>query len=146
VTIRTDPTSDWQPVVIGFNSMSYDNVRVYAGVWGGKQGRFWLDDLRIEEVGLVNVLCRAGTPLTVRDESSGTVYEEGRDYAPVADPKLTFRFDHPGLAIRLVPGSRIQDRQTLRVSYYHGMAIHDGQVTICMSEPRSPPSGGSRPN
>ena len=136
VTIRVDPTSDWQPVVVGFNSMDYDKVRIYAGVWGGKEGRFWVDDLRIEEVGLVNVLRRPGTPLTVRDESSGTVYEEGRDFAPIADPKLTFRFDHTGPTIRLLPGSRIRDGQALRVNYYHGMAIHDGQVTICMSEPK----------
>jgi hypothetical protein len=116
--------------------MEHDKVRIYAGVWGGKQGRFWLDGLRIEEVGLTNVLRRPGTPLSVRDEGSGTVYEEGRDFVPVSDPKLTFRFDHPGPAIRLLPGSRIRDGQTLRVSYYHGMAIHDGQVTICMSEPK----------
>ncbi|MCH5373644.1 MAG: hypothetical protein JJ992_06680, partial [Planctomycetes bacterium] len=96
VTIGVDPTSDWQQVVIGFNSLEYDKVRIYAGVWGGKDGRFWLDDLKIEEVGLVNVLRRPGTPLSVRDESSGTVYEEGRDFAPVSDPKLTFRFDHSG--------------------------------------------------
>ena len=136
ITVRVGSTSDWRPVVIGFNSMGYEKVRIYAGVWGGKQGRFWLDDLRIEEVGLVNVLRRPGTPLKVRDESSGTVYEEGRDFAPIADPKLTFRFDHPGPTIQLLPGSRIRDGQALRVSYYHGMAIHDGQVTACMSEPK----------
>jgi hypothetical protein len=136
VAMRVDPTSDWRPLVIGFNSMEYDKVRIYAGVWGGEQGRFWLDDLRIEETGLVNVLRRPGTPLTVRDESSGTVYEEGRDFAPVADPKLNFRFDHPAPVIQLLPGSRIRDGQSLRVSYYHGMSIHDGQVTICMSEPK----------
>ncbi len=136
ITVRVDPTSDWQPVIIGFNSLEYDKVRIYAGVWGGKEGRFWVDDLKIEEVGLVNVLRRPGTPLLVRDESSGTVYEEGRDFAPVSDPKLTFRFDHPGPTIRLLPESRIRDGQALRVSYYHGMAIHNGQVTVCMSEPK----------
>lgn len=135
VSVRTESTSDWRPLSIGFNSMGFDKVRVYAGVWGGKSGRFWLDDFRIEEVGLVNVLRRPGTPLAVRDEASGTAYEERRDFAAIADPKLNFRFDHPGPAIRLLPGSRIRDGQALRVSYYHGMSIHDGQVTICMSEP-----------
>jgi len=135
-TIRVDPTSDWRGVSAGFNSMGYDKVRIYAGVWGGKQGRFWLDEMQITEVQLINVLRRPGTPLTVRDESSGTVYEEGRDFAPIADPKLTFRLDHPCPVIRLLPGSRIRDGQALRVSYYHGMAIHDGQVTVCMSEPK----------
>jgi hypothetical protein len=136
MTIRVEPTSDWHPAVVGFNSLEYDKVRIYAGVWGGKEGRFWLDDLKIEEVGLANVLRRPGTPLVVRDEQSEAVYEEGHDFAPVADPKLTFRFDHAGPAIRLLPGSRIRDGQSLRVSYYHGMAINDGQVTVCMSEPK----------
>jgi len=111
-------------------------VRIYAGVWGGKGGRFWIDDVRLEEVGLVNVLRRPGTPVVVRDGQSGMVYEEGRDFAPIADPKLNFRVDHPGPAIRLLPGSRLRDGQTLHVSYYHGMAITDGQVTGCMSEPQ----------
>src|SRR5690606_10535153 len=106
-----------------------------AGVWRGKEGKFWLDDLRIEEVGLVNLLRRPGTPIEVRDESSAVVYEEGRDYAPLADPKLTFRFDHDGPPLETLPGSRIKDGQSLRVDYYHGMSVHDGQVTICMSEP-----------
>lgn len=136
VNVRVESTSDWHPVVIGFNSLEYDTLRIYAGVWGGKAGRFWLDDFKIEEVGLVNVLRRGGTPLVVRDENSGTAYEEGRDFAPVTDPKLDFRFDHAGPAIRLLPDSRIRDGQALRVSYYHGMAIHDGQVTVCMSEPK----------
>jgi hypothetical protein len=74
--------------------------------------------------------------LTVRDEDTGTAYEEDRDFARVVDPKLTFRFDRAGPTIRLLPGSRLRDGQALRVSYYHGMAINDGQVTICMSEPK----------
>ena len=36
---------------MGFNSLECDKVRIYAGVWGGKAGRFWMDDLAIEEVG-----------------------------------------------------------------------------------------------
>jgi hypothetical protein len=133
---RISSSGDWQQLTIGFNSLNYDSVRIYAGVWGGKGGRFWLDGLRIEEVGLVNVLRRPGTPLVVRDAQADTVYTEGADFAPVADPRLNFRFDHPGPAIRLLPGSRIRDGQRLRVSYYHGLAINDGQVTVCMSEPK----------
>jgi len=39
-------------VVLGFNSMSFDQVRIYAGVSGGRGGKCWLDGLSIEEVGL----------------------------------------------------------------------------------------------
>ncbi len=130
-------TTGWRKLTLGFNSLEYDKVRIYAGVWEGTGGRFWLDDFAVEETGLVNVLRRPGTPLAVRGEESGTAYQEGADFAAVADRQLTFRFDHEGPAIRLVPGSRIAEGERLRVSYFHGMGINDGQVTICMSEPET---------
>ncbi|MBN1359641.1 MAG: hypothetical protein JW993_03565 [Sedimentisphaerales bacterium] len=132
---RVPDTGDWRRVVMGFNSLDHETVRIYAGVWGGRQGRFWIDDFALEEVGLLNVLRRPGTPLVVRDAESGQVYEEGRDFAPVKDERLNFRFDHDGPEIQLLPGSRIAEGQELRVSYYHGIAINNGQVTVCMSEP-----------
>jgi hypothetical protein len=52
------------------------------------------------------------------------------------DPTLTFRFDHNGPLIRLLPGSRIRQGERLRVDYYHGISINDGQVSVCMSEPQ----------
>jgi len=120
---------------MGFNSLEYGKVNIYAGAWGGKAGRFWMDDLAIEEVGLLNVLRRPGTPVTVRSEATDAVYEEGRDFAPIQDEKLNFRFDHEPPKIKLLSGSRIQDGERLRVSYYHGIGINRGQVTVCMSEP-----------
>lgn len=128
-------TTDWRPVVIGFNSLDYDKVRIYVGVWGGQSGRFWLDELNVEEVGLLNVLRRPGTPVTVRNESTGTIYTENRDFGFITDPKLDFSFDHEPPAIEIPRGSKIKNGQRLRVSYYHGMAINRGQVTVCMSEP-----------
>jgi len=128
-------TSDWRTLTLGFNSASYDKVTISARAGGGNSGKFWLDDLRLQEAGLVNVLRRPGTPVTVRSQKTGTVYEEGRDYAPISDPQLTFRFDHDGPPIRLLPESRIREGERLRVSYYHGMAINRGQVSVCMSEP-----------
>jgi hypothetical protein len=128
-------TTDWRRLTMGFNSTRYDRVRIYAGVWGGQSGRFWVDDFAVEEVGLVNLLRRPGTPVTVRGESSGLTYEEGTDYATLVDSPLTFRFDHEGPRIFLRPNTRIKPGERLRVSYYHGLSINDGQVTICMSEP-----------
>jgi hypothetical protein len=134
--LRIPPTSDWQKVVMGFNSLGYDSVRLYVGAWGGKAGKFWVDDLQIEEVGLMNVLRRPGTPVTVKNDATHLVYEEGRDYARIEDPRLNFRFDHDPPTIKILPAGRITDGQWLRVSYYHGMAINRGQVSVCMSEPK----------
>jgi len=128
-------TTDWRQVVMGFNSLDQSKVNLYAGVWGGKAGRFWMDDLEIEEVGLLNVLRRPGTPVTVRSETTGDLYEEGKDFAPIKDERLNFRFDHEPPKIKLLPGGRIKEGERLRVSYYHGMGVNRGQVTVCMSEP-----------
>ena len=121
---------------MGFNSLGYDKVRAYVGAWGGKSGRFWVDDLEIEEVGLLNVLRRPGTPVVVRSAETGRAYEEGRDYAPIEDPRINFKFDHESPAIRILLSGRIKEGERLKVSYYHGMAVNRGQVTACMSEPK----------
>ncbi len=128
-------TTDWRKVTVGFNSWGYDEVEISPRAIGGKTGRIWLDDLRIEEVGLVNLLRRPGAPLTVSGEHTGTLYEEGVDFAQVEDDKLDFLWDHDGPPITILPGSRIRDGERLRVSYYHGVSVNRRQVSICMSEP-----------
>ncbi len=128
-------TTNWKQVVMGFNSLDCDTARVYIGVWGGQSGRFWIDDIQIEEVGLLNVLRRPGTPVTVRGEKTGTIYTEGKDFAEITDPRLNFRFDHDPPVIKILPSGRIKKGERLRVSYYHGTAINRGQVSACMSEP-----------
>jgi len=133
---RVPSTSDWQEVTMGFNSLDYETARIYIGAWGGQSGRFWIDELKVEEVGLLNVLRRPGTPVTVKDEQTGFIYKESKDYAPIDDPQLNFRFDHEPAPIEIPPGSKIRNGSRLRVSYYHGMAINRGQVTVCMSEPK----------
>jgi hypothetical protein len=128
-------TTDWRRVVMGFNSLDQGKVNLYAGVWGGKAGRFWIDDLEVEEVGLLNVLRRPGTPVTVRSEATGELYEEGKDFATIKDERLNFRFDHEPPKITLLSGGRIKDGARLKVSYYRGMSVNNGQVSACMSEP-----------
>ena len=66
------PTGDWRKLTMLFNSLDFETVRLYAGVWGGQAGKFWLDDWTLEEVGPLNVLHRPGTPVTVRSED-GTI-------------------------------------------------------------------------
>jgi hypothetical protein len=133
---RLAPTDDWKEVRIGFNSRNYDSVDLQIGVWDGTQGRFWLDNLNIEELGLVNLLRRPGAPLVVQGEKSEIIYEEGTDFERVEDPELNFRFDHDGPEITLTERSRIREGERLRVSFYHGVTVYRGQVTACMSEPK----------
>jgi hypothetical protein len=133
---RIPPTTDWREVRWGFNSLWYDKVKISIGVANMREGKAWVDNVRVEEVGLLNVLRRPGAPVRVRSDSGDVLYEEGHDYEHIADPQLNFRFDHEGPAIRILPGGRIKNGDRLRVSYYHGFSINDGQTTICMGEPK----------
>ena len=129
-------TTDWRKLTMLFNSLNFDKINIYAGLWGGKSGKIWLDDWTVEEVGPVNVLRRPGTPVTVRSEDSATVYVEGKDYAPLKDPNLRpWRDDGEPLPVKLLPGTSISDGAHLRVSWYHSMMIYDSQVAVCMAEP-----------
>ncbi|UCG46728.1 MAG: hypothetical protein JSU94_14630 [Phycisphaerales bacterium] len=129
-------TNGWYNIITGFNSLHYSSAKLYVGVWGGKSGKFWVDDFCIKEAGPLNVVRRPGAPLTVKGQENGVIYVEGRDFAPVKDPKLDFRFDHNPPPIRLLPQGRIKEGEHLRVSYYQGISVRPGQIGICMSEPK----------
>ncbi|MCS7180825.1 MAG: hypothetical protein NZ891_05690 [bacterium] len=136
-TFNIPSTCDWRKISIIFNSQKFEKVRVYAGVWGAKEGKFWLDNWSIEEIGPINVLRRSGTPLIVKGEENGEIYEEGKDYEPLIDLNFNLwtNFDRPSPKIKITSDSRIKDGQRLRVSWYHPMLIYDSQVTVCMTEP-----------
>ena len=134
---RVPATSDWQELTMLFNSQTSASVRVYAGLWNGEHGRLWVDDWSIEEVGLLNVLRREGTPVTVTNADRSVTYEEGRDYLRVEDPELSpWRTDRESPPLPLAEGGRIADGDDLRVSSYHPMVVNRSQVTICMGEER----------
>jgi len=136
-------TQDWKRIEVVFNSLDQSEVNAYVGLWGPSGGKLWVDDVAIEPMGLTNVLRRDGCPLVVTSDDGKTIYEEGRDFEPVADPKLgrvpydgEYAFDHDGPPIRLTPNSRIKDGQTLRVSWFHPVAVHGSQVMCCPSDPK----------
>ncbi|QEH35316.1 Carbohydrate binding domain protein [Aquisphaera giovannonii] len=135
LAFNTPSTSDWRKVSFLFNSRGEASARIYAGTWGGKRGKFWLDDWTLEEVGPINVLRRPGTPVTVRS-TDGTTYDEGRDYETLADPDFhPARVDRPAPALKIPRGSRIEDGARLRVSWYHSQMVNDWQHSACMAEP-----------
>jgi hypothetical protein len=129
-------TTDWRQISFLFNSLEFDKVNLYAGLWEGQAGKVWLDDWTLEDAGPVNVLHRPGTPVTVRSEDGATIYLEARDYAPLNSPDFNpWHGDSTAATLKLLPGGRIQNGQRLRVSWYHPLLIHDSQVTACMAEP-----------
>jgi hypothetical protein len=132
--IRLPPTTDWRKLTLLFNSLEYDSLNAYAGLWGGQEGRLWLDDWSVEEL----AQCAAAWRHTflVRSDDGTSTYLEGKDYEPYYDPQFNFyRVDRKPAALRVLPGSRIQEGQQLKVSWFHPVVIYESQVTVCMGEP-----------
>jgi hypothetical protein len=133
-SFRAQRTQDWKQYNLVFNSLEHRKALLYLGSWSGREGKLWWDDLRVQEIGLVNVLRRPGCPVTVRGED-GTIYDEGRDYERIVDPLL-----HPWLAfhdapvLKLAAGTRIPEGARLRVSYYHPLIVYEDRLTSCLSE------------
>ncbi|HWH68013.1 MAG TPA: hypothetical protein VNT26_01400, partial [Candidatus Sulfotelmatobacter sp.] len=132
---KVPATTDWHKVSFLFNSLEERQLKLYAGVWGGKAGKFWLDDWSLEEVGPINVLHRPGTPVSVRNANGQVTYSEGKDYTLQAAPFRPWRDDGEAAQLKILPGSRIQQGEHLRVSWYHSAIVYESQVTACMGEP-----------
>jgi hypothetical protein len=138
-----DKTQDWKRIDVTFNSLEFSQVSLYLGVWGGKRGTIWWDDVRLEPGGLVNVVRREGAPLRATSADGQVIYQEGRDLQNARDPKLgttpgpgCFTAWHDPPVATLPPGSRIRDGQKVLLSYFHTAIIHEGQVMCCMAEPK----------
>jgi hypothetical protein len=99
-----------------------------------------VEGLKIEPAGLLMVIRRGLCPLVVAGADTGTVYEEGRDFKPVADPKLTtdgeFLFDHEPPVIQLTDGSRIKDGEKLKASFFHAYRMGGDQDVISLEDPK----------
>lgn len=134
---------DWTEHHVVFNSLESREVLFYLGVWDGHGGKLWLDDARVVEEPFVNLVRRDGCPLVVTNVDGTIRYEEGRDFAPLHDPQLgnvpyagEYTIWHTPPQLTLLPESRIQDGQELRVSYYHTVIVHEGQVCCSLSDPK----------
>ncbi len=145
--------SDWREFQLSFNTLESRAIVVRVGIDGAKSGAVWWDDLKIEPAGLANILRRECTPLVVKSADGKTVYEEGRDFEKVADPRLgmspmpdfmsalphpggSYDIWHKGPAIKLTAGSRINDGDALLVSYFHPHIIYGHQVNCSFTDPK----------
>jgi hypothetical protein len=138
------PDQGWTKVSTEFNSQGTSSIGLHIGLWWANLGgTAWVDDLRLEEIGPINVLRRPGCPVRVTSADGGTVYQEGVDYQPLVDPLLgqvpyagLYSYDHAAPALRLTAASRIAPGQRLLVSWYHPPIIYGYQVTCCLDEPK----------
>ena len=141
-TFNISSTQDWTQYHLIFNSQENTTVPIYIGIWSGESGRFWIDDVSVENAGLINLVRRDGTPLTVTSEDGLTTYVEGTDFQPVADPLLgeagsytgTFDLYHERPVIQLTPGSAISEGERLLVDYYHAVFVYNMQGACCLTD------------
>jgi hypothetical protein len=124
-------TQDWTTHDLVFNSLTYDHVEIYFGVWHAARGTLEWKRARIDECGPVNLLRRAGAPFVV----AGRV--EGRDFEPIRDPKLgrapyagEFEEWHEPPPLR----TSLPDGTQLRVSWHHAGIVYERQVACCLSD------------
>ena len=132
-------TQDWAEHTVIFNSQNFDKVTLYTGLWSCQSGKFWLDDISIEEAGFLNVLRRPGTPVKLEYEN-GQAIKEGEIVEKVEDTHLgttpwmgeyTFNHATPLIKTKLPEGMRVF------ASYSHAIATESGKTAICPSEPKT---------
>ncbi|MFN8221225.1 MAG: carbohydrate binding domain-containing protein [Fimbriimonadales bacterium] len=136
-------TMGWTTIDVTFNTLDCTSLNVYFGVWGGRTGSLWWDDLQLEPAGLTNLVRRPGAPFRVTSADGRTVYVEGEDYDGARDPKCgrvawpgDYDFWHTPPTLTLPAGSRIKPGDLVKVSYCHTALIYDGQATVCLGEPK----------
>lgn len=70
---HVERTQDWKRIDVTFNSLESSQVNLYLGIWGGRRGKIWWDDVRLEPGGLVNVVrrdaLRCGRPAAIAASS-----------------------------------------------------------------------------
>lgn len=126
------PTQDWTEAALDFISSREEDVSLYAGIWGGKSGKFWLDDLRFVEYNtLADIVRRDGTPLELKSRDRAKVFAEGRDFEVI-----TCREELNSVPIP--KGSSIREGEKLELSCYEiPFVAHSWgkQMSLCMSNP-----------
>ena len=136
---RIETTNDWTDMTAEISTLDYEELYVYLGSWAAREGRFWLDDVKVTDLGIDKLLRRPGCPLTVRNAATGKAYREGRDFAvvpPLNKGQEKLPRANGALAFPIPAGSRMKPGTKLLISGYasHRMKS-DSQISVCMSEP-----------
>jgi len=138
------PTQDWKTYDVVFNTLESTEVTLRLGSWGGRKGKIWIDNIKVDPGGFVNLIRRDGCPLKITSVDGKTVYEEGKDVSHIKDPKMG-NTDWPGLwkywyevpEVSVPAGSRLKEGDTVHVSYYHASICHGYGVAACMNNPKT---------
>jgi hypothetical protein len=127
------PTQDWTEVSLTFLNQKETKVLVYAGIWGGKTGKFWVDDMKLcEDTSLADIVHREGAPLELKSRDRKVTFAEGKDFRKIPNMR---QLDH----VRLAPGTTIREGEKLELSCYRIPGVMHSwgkQMSLCMSNPK----------
>ncbi len=134
-------TTGWIDQAVVFNSLGNSSVTIGAGVWGGRSGAVWWDDLRIEAVPALNVLRRETAPLAIAGPG-GEEYLEGADFDKIADSLLgasrgpgMYGCRHDPPRITVPDRSRIREGERVFLSCFHPVVFYAGQTPCTLDDP-----------
>ena len=128
---------------VTFDSLETSEVTIYCGSWSPKAGKIWWSDLQIEPAGFVNVIRRPSLPLSITSDDGKTVYEEGKDFAQVKDPKFGddprpgyFTNWHEAPEVGIPAGSRLKEGQKVLAGYHFAVTVGKAtQINACSASP-----------
>jgi hypothetical protein len=122
-------TGEWQKIALEFNSLEFQKLKLYCGLWNGTSGKFWIDDLKVEPKNDISYLIRRdGSPFSVKNKNTGTVYTENKDFSIEDQGNESYK-------IKILPSGNIKNGNLLLVSYYRSYLINNTQTSVCMSNP-----------
>jgi len=129
---KVKPTQEWTNVSLEYINFDEKEVSLYAGIWKGETGKFWIDDIKFSEEGsLSDIVRREGTPLKLRSRDRDVVFVEGKDFDSI---KCLKELRHISLPL----GSSIREGENLELSCYKIPYVGRSwgkQISLCMSNP-----------
>ena len=141
-------TQDWTEYSFEFNTMDVPEMSITFGIWGEYPGTVWVDGMRVEPGGFVNLIRRDGCPFKLTSEDGRTVYSEGADFAGAKDPALgmavvnggvipgIYDYWHEPPVVTVPRGSRLKEGQRVLASYGHSINTLGWGTFVCMNEPK----------
>ncbi|NQV32559.1 MAG: carbohydrate binding domain-containing protein [Phycisphaeraceae bacterium] len=125
-------TQDWTEVSFEFLNYQETTLLMYAGIWGGQSGQFWLDGMTLRENNtLSDIVTRQGTPRSLKSLDRTRTFVEGRDFQSIRNLRSLD-------SVKLLPGTTINNGERLELACYKIPSISHAwgqQISLCMSNP-----------
>jgi len=135
-------TPDWVKNDTVFDSLGESQITMEILVQPLPNAKIWIDDLTLEDVGIMNVTRRDDCPVVIKGDD-GIFYNENIDVAQIADPFHVAgmgpgHIDGSHAIPFAVPGTngRLHEGQTVLMDYYAAV-LANGVPVLCVNEPKS---------